>query len=502
MALVKGVEIGDNGTATTAESLKTQAQQNTQNAVTQSTDTATSTPLPTGMIGSQGKQIVNTPTAVPTQPVPETPTTAPVTAALGLPDPQYPDAQAPVIQPLDYNAGQTTGGTTGDLPNNTPYPSPSGADSVITTYNTGAKPATADNTGGTGGTGGSGSGGSGGGSGSTSTTSTSTSATGTGTTGTGTTAQAPAWKEYFDKANGMEFVYDPATDNAYKLAASQIEQQVTDMMVGRGGLYSSVTQSALTSRLMELQVSYQQQAYEKYVADRAYYMDVAAFVADREDTEFDQALELDKFKADLEQQKFENSITSAELAIQSANAAYSRQVSTAESEQQYTEGQLGIMQVDYDQNVSKYNELIARWKKNNVADYEIASYFGVGLGADYSSSLSKVNAVQSAISAQGTQLVSYAREVQNAAAYLNSIEAVKTGTSSTGTAATTSQVATAYNDNYTQVYNKVVSMHSGGSSWDSIKSEVVRKAADFRSTIGTINYNKLISYLDRKMKEE
>jgi hypothetical protein len=232
-------------------------------------------------------------------------------------------------------------------------------------------------------------------------------------------------------------------------------------------------------------------------------MDIAAFVADREDTEFDQALELDKFKADLEQQKFENSITSAELAIQKANAAYSRQVSTAESEQQYTEGQLGIMQVDYDQNVSKYNELIARWKKNNVADYEIASYFGVGLGADYSSSLSKVNAVQSAISAQGTQLVSYARQVQDAAAYLNSIEAVKTGTSSTGTAATTSQVATAYNDNYTQVYNLVTGYHKSGKSWDDIKTYVTgAQAAGFRSALGTINYNKLISYLDRKMKEE
>jgi hypothetical protein len=46
-------------------------------------------------------------------------------------------------------------------------------------------------------------------------------------------------------------------------------------------------------------------------------------------------------------------------------------------------------------------------------------------------------------------------------------------------------------------------MHKDGSSWDSIKAYVSgSNAASFRNTLGTINYNKLISYLDRKMKEE
>jgi len=499
MALVKGIEIGDNGTSTTSETLKNLAQQNTQNPITQSTDTATSTPLSAGVISSQGKQIVNTPSTVQpvvVQPIPETPTTAPVTNTLGLPDPQYPSST------VQANAGQ--------VPNNTPYPSPSGSDSIVTPYNPGTLsggdvngPAAGASLGVQTAQAQQQSGGGGGGSGYGGTDGTSSTTTTTTSAGGETTAeQPPAWKEYFDKANSLEFAYDPSTDNAYKLAASQVEQQVTDMMVGRGGLYSSVAQSALTSRLMELQVSYEEKAYERFLEDRNYYMELASFVADREDTAFEQSLALDKFKADLDQQKFENNIAMKELAIQQANAAYSRQYSKATEEQEYSEGQLGIMQVDYDQAVSTYNELVARWKSNDVADYEIASFFGVATGTSYSSGTTKRNQAYSAIQASASELVAYARKVENDEAYLLALEAVKAGSSSTSYSTTTTQTQANYDSNYTATYNLVVGYHRDGKSWDEIKTYVMGKSTEFKNAIGTTNYNLLISYLTRKQKEE
>jgi len=128
---------------------------------------------------------------------------------------------------------------------------------------------------------GTGTGGSGGGT----TGGTTTTKTSTGTTIEGEPA-TDTWQNYYKKATETQFQYNPAEDQEYLRAASVLEQQVTDMMVGRGGLYSSVAHAALQSRLMSLQVDYQKMAYEKFTEERDYNMKIASFLADREDKEW------------------------------------------------------------------------------------------------------------------------------------------------------------------------------------------------------------------------
>jgi hypothetical protein len=312
----------------------------------------------------------------------------------------------------------------------------------------------------------------------------------TGGGGTTETAPAPAWKEYFDKATQMEFSYNPAEDQEYLRAASQIEQQVTDMMVGRGGLYSSVAHSALQNRLMSLQVDYQKQAYEKYLEERNYNLQLASFMADREDTAFEQQMAVDKFKAELDQQKFENSIASAQLRIQQANAAYNRQASGARTQQTAANNQLAFMQADYQVAAAEYEKMVQRWRDNDgVADALVADYFDVYAGSSFDNYQNRLYTKQQQLQAQANQIAAYAKQVGDAETYLNALNGFQ-------------QEATAganYSDAYSSAYSTIINMSQSGESWQDIASYVTGKSGDFINAMGTTNYNKLLDYIDKKL---
>lgn len=321
--------------------------------------------------------------------------------------------------------------------------------------------------------------------------------TGTGTTGVGTTPTTSAtqpWKDYFDKAVNTTFSYDPAADKEYQLASSQVENQVAQMMVGRGGLYSSVANSALANKLMELQVSYQKQAYDKYVAERDYNMKIASFLADRSDTEFDQNLSLSKFKADLEQQQFQNSITTANLRIAQANAAYNKQVAQAKVNQANAENQLAMKSAEFQASQQEYDAMVYKWRKEGGADYEIAQYFNVPLGADVSSQFG--NRIEQALynlESQAQSLANEAKAIGDAETYLQALTGFQEIT--TDPAVIKQKYAIAYNS----AYNDIINMHVNGESYNDLANYVTSNSTIFIEQMGSDNYTKLLSYLQGKI---
>ena len=227
----------------------------------------------------------------------------------------------------------------------------------------------------------------------TGTTGTGTGGTGTGTSGTNTTGGTttgtgtktgttiegePAtdtWQNYYKKATETAFEYNPAQDQEYLRAASVLEQQVTDMMVGRGGLYSSVAHAALQSRLMSLQVDYQKMAYDKYLEERNFNMQIAGFLADREDAEWDKSFKMAQFKADLEQQKFDNSIKSAQLRLQQASAYASRVAAQARAKQAEAQTKLAFQEADVRLRKAQLDSVVESVKKNGM-DAQSATFLG------------------------------------------------------------------------------------------------------------------------------
>lgn len=334
---------------------------------------------------------------------------------------------------------------------------------------------------------------------------TKTTSTGGGGTGvvSGGTATAPTaqatqpWKEYMDKAINTTFSYDPSTDNEYKLASAQVEQQVTDMMVGRGGLYSSVAQSALTNKLMELQVAYQKQAYDKFLTERDYNMKIASFMADRSDTEFEQNLSLEKFKADMEQQKFQNSITSANLRIAQANAAYNRQVAQAKQQQASAQTALNMQTTEYMASSKEFEYMQNKWREEGAADYEIASYFNVPIGADVSSQFgNRITQALYNLDSKAATLAQQAKSIGDADTYLQALTGFQTET-----VADPKTIQANYNTNYSSVYNSAVNSYNAGKTWLEIYNSAIGNSA-LLDDLGTDNYNKLMSVLATNVSKE
>jgi len=137
------------------------------------------------------------------------------------------------------------------------------------------------------------------------------------------------------------FSWDPSKDQEYLNDAAIIENQVTQMMVGRGGLYSSVHQATLTTQLISLQVEMRKQKYDEYVADRNFkmniiqtqwgmFMDQANLQLNYEKMKFDQAMQqaqlqlsYAKFKADREDAAWSKYMAEQEykLKVSQANEA-------------------------------------------------------------------------------------------------------------------------------------------------------------------------------------
>ncbi len=120
--------------------------------------------------------------------------------------------------------------------------------------------------------------------------------------------EAPAWEDflmpeyiprdnpYLEVLTSMQFDYNPFEDEDYLRQAAEYEQQVTDMMVGRGGLYSSVTTHALQASLLNLQQNMTKQKFDEFKEERAFMFNLAQFTADENQRDFQNFMAQQEFR--------------------------------------------------------------------------------------------------------------------------------------------------------------------------------------------------------------
>lgn len=225
---------------------------------------------------------------------------------------------------------------------------------------------------------------------------------------------------YWEQLASMKFEYDPMKDPEYINGSAILENQISQMMVGRGGLYSSVQQAALSTKLIEFQVALRKQAFEQYTADRNFMMNMAKTVWERQaqifsqtmqmknydlnvaQMQFDQKMSLAKFNADREDAMFSRQMQQASLNLQRENQrlAQAKMMADAQNEAMASQLNSDIANVSIQQ--STYERLLDKWKNqeaNTTAD--IVAFFGLpSYTVRYSQAGNYIAKKQSAIETQ------------------------------------------------------------------------------------------------------
>jgi hypothetical protein len=347
--------------------------------------------------------------------------------------------------------------------------------------------------------------------------------------------------QYIDKLNAMKFEYNPATDPDYRNDSAKLEQQVTNMMVSRGGLYSSVAQSALQSRLTDLMGTYRKQAYEIFKEDRNYTLQMAQMVYDRQDKDFSKALslysaqkdsedtswdqnqKLAEFQFSVKQSEFNNQLNLAKfnadrqdqansLAIQRANlklsqenSAYNKEIQNAKLVQAQQSNTLLMMQGNYAQDSAEYSRLVYKWVKDTYADAEVAAYFGSNvqyLPFDSSGAINAMNQGKVALAQQEQQIAAYAKQTNDGSLYLDTLDSLQKQSSDPAT--TERQYATNYNALVNSAYsaygavNKTTKLPT---TWKDLYT-IYSSDPALLDEVGTTYYNKFMSDLQEKVTKE
>jgi hypothetical protein len=102
---------------------------------------------------------------------------------------------------------------------------------------------------------------------------------------------------YFDQLKDNTFNYDPSTDQSYWKAAANAENAIIQSIIGRGGLYSSVAQSAVSAKLMDLSIEFEKVAYDKFTSERNHLFQMAQFEQQRLQNAWDQKFNERQFDA-------------------------------------------------------------------------------------------------------------------------------------------------------------------------------------------------------------
>lgn len=199
-----------------------------------------------------------------------------------------------------------------------------------------------------------------------------------------------------------QFTYDSAADEQYRIAASNLENEVAQMMVGRGGLYSSVAASALQNRLIALQVQFRQSAYEEFLQERSFKMDMAKFVADREDASFSKEMALAEYNLNVQQQQFSQWMQKQNLALQQAQFSYRKQQDALQADIANKRTQLEASIAGWQNQDSQFNAMMDKWKNSNYgyATADVAAYFGVKQNAQYSRNSNAIATKRSTLNQQ------------------------------------------------------------------------------------------------------
>jgi hypothetical protein len=354
-------------------------------------------------------------------------------------------------------------------------------------------------------------------------------------------SQKEQQNQYMDKLSTMTFAYDPLSDPEYKLAASQMEQQVSGMMIGRGMLYSSVTTAAVQSGLTSLMSTYRKQAYDMYSEDRNFTLQMAQLLYDRQDKEFQKALDIYSAQTDREntawdqnyklaqfaftqkQTQFENQLATAkfnadrqdaanslairrqELAISQANANYNRQLAEAKQKQADNQNKLLVMQGEYSQIASEYEKMLTKWENDGYADAEVSAFFGGNLQfIPFDSAITDnyINQVNAVLARKEAEILNYAKQTNDGELYLNALSSFQEQSNDPQVLVAQQQ------NNYNSAYNLALNMYGstiGGTketmTWKDVYNSFANNST-LLSDLGSSNYNKLITQLADKVEKE
>jgi len=144
------------------------------------------------------------------------------------------------------------------------------------------------------------------------------------------TPYQPQPNQFLEALTQMQFAYDPFQDDEYLRRAKDFELQVTDMMVGRGGLYSSVGAEALKSSLIQLQADMTEQKYQQFLQDRNFTLQMASFVADENERAFSNYMKQQEFAFAQDKEAWDRQTWSAEFDFAKDKEAWDRQTWSAE----------------------------------------------------------------------------------------------------------------------------------------------------------------------------
>lgn len=203
---------------------------------------------------------------------------------------------------------------------------------------------------------------------------------GTGGGGTGTTGD-----DLFKDALNMRFEWNPEEDPGYNVAVKQAERQVADMMVGRGGLWSSVTQNAFSSKVFELQAYFYKEAYAMFKDDRNFTVDMARIAYGREDEAWSRNMQMLQYQANRDDEMFSRSMQQRNAALNEAKFAYQKQQDEAQLQYQQNASNLSFRAKSYDDVNKQYESMMNKWRSNGYATAEIAEFFGVAVGTPITS---------------------------------------------------------------------------------------------------------------------
>jgi len=226
----------------------------------------------------------------------------------------------------------------------------------------------------------------------------------------------------------MQFDYNPATDANFLRDAATLENTVTQMMVGRGGMYSSVSQSALQSRMASLQLDYTRMKYDEFKEERAYKMDLAQMENTKRNTYFNQIMDLanfgmkqeqwqldqEKWRVQQDQLAWENSWKQIQYENELADRALNKQWAiedrnraisdaAAQKQMQMASAELSANMADAQSRFTEFifqkksfDTAIQKWSKQKLADTEIVRAMArlgitVPINASFGDYTSKIN---------------------------------------------------------------------------------------------------------------
>ena len=247
---------------------------------------------------------------------------------------------------------------------------------------------------------------------------------------------------YADQLKDMKFDYDPFADPEYRETAANLENQVAQMMIGRGGLYSSVASSALSAKLISLQNDMETRAYDRFRQDRDFTLQMAKFTEDQINTAWQQAFQEKQFAFTIEKEKFDQKMALANYNLSAQAQAFSQKMQTksynlsvarynAERREAEARQQLGQQQLLVEGNAlvaskerEKFNTLYQRWLDTGKSDSEIARYFGVPVGVTMGAFGMKVVNKDKYLQQTESQVVADAYQLGMNETYLNGLNSM------------------------------------------------------------------------------